>query len=103
MGRGSGDSVCRRSPHSAKPSQASDDSDLLTVTHPFHPLTGERLEILFERRMPAGLAYSCAGGPLGTVMLPATWTDRGGPPATQRLSYEVLVDLAATISALKTH
>jgi hypothetical protein len=53
--------------------------------------------------MPAGLAYSCAGGPLGTVMLPATWTDRGGPPATQRLSYEVLVDLAATISALKTH
>lgn len=53
--------------------------------------------------MPAGLAYSCAGGPLGTVMLPATWTDRGEPPATQRLIYEVLVDLAATISALKTH
>jgi hypothetical protein len=103
MGRGSGDSVCRWSPHRAKPSQASDDSDFLTVTHPFHPLTGERLEILFERRMPAGLAYSCAGGPLGTVMLPATWTDRGEPPATQRLSYEVLVDLAATISALKTH
>jgi len=79
------------------------DPGLLTVTHPFHPLTGERLEILFERRMPAGLAYSCAGGPLGTVMLPATWTDRGGPPATQRPSYEVLVDLAATISALRTH
>ena len=93
----------RRYLHRAKPSQASDDSDFLTVTHPFHPLTGQRLEILFERRMPGGLAYSCAGGPLGTVMLPATWTDRGEPPATQRLSYEVLVDLAATISALKTH
>ena len=53
--------------------------------------------------MPAGLAFSCAGGSLGMVMLPATWTDRGEPPATQRLNYEVLVDLATTIGALKTH
>lgn len=90
----------RRSSHRARTSQTSEDSDFLTVTHPFHPLAGQRLEVLFERRLPAGLAFSCAGGPLGTVMLLATWTDRAGPAAAGRLSYEALVDLAATVTAM---
>ena len=33
--------------------------------------------MLFERRLAAGLAVSCEGGPLGSLMLPLTWTDRG--------------------------
>ena len=53
--------------------------------------------------MPTGLAYSCAGGPLGTVMLPSTWTDRGEAPPARCLTYEGLVDLAATIAALRVH
>jgi Family of unknown function (DUF5372) len=71
------------------------------VTHPFHPLVGRRLEVLFERRMPNGLGYSCDGGELGYMMLPATWTDRGTPEQPARLSYEALVELARVIAGLR--
>ena len=74
----------------------------ITVTHPFHPLSGQRLRVLFERRLAAGLAVSCEGGPLGSLMLPLTWTDRGCAAADGPLTYEVLVSLAAEISAVST-
>jgi Family of unknown function (DUF5372) len=47
------------------------------VTHPFHPLAGQRLRVLFERKLAGGLAVSCEGGPLGSLMVPLAWTDRG--------------------------
>ncbi|MGH8974885.1 MAG: DUF5372 family protein [Acidimicrobiia bacterium] len=75
--------------------------EFVVVTHPFHPLVGQRLEVLFERRMPAGLAYSCDGGALGRMLLPATWTDREMPEQSTRLSYEALVELARVIAALR--
>ncbi len=56
--------------------------------------------MLFERRLPSGLAVSCEGGPLGTVMLPLVWTDRGPAAASMPLSYELLVELAAVVSAV---
>ena len=74
----------------------------VTVTHPFHPLSGQRLRVLFERKLAAGLAVSCEGGPLGSLMLPLTWTDRGCAAADGPLTYEVLVGLAAEISAVST-
>jgi len=75
----------------------------LTVTHPFHPLCGERLRVLFERRYQVtGLAFCCEGGPLGSVMLPITWTDRAEPPGAQALGFEQLVELAALVGALVT-
>ena len=49
----------------------------LVVTHPFHPLRGERLVVLFVRRIGAGRIYVCEGGPLGSVALPEDATDRG--------------------------
>jgi len=55
--------------------------------------------VLFERKLPGGLAVSCEGGPLGSVMLPLAWTDRGPAAAGAPLTYEVLVDLAAVITA----
>jgi hypothetical protein len=74
----------------------------VTVTHPFHPLVGQRLRVLFERRLADGLAFSCEGGPLGSLMLPLVWTDRGPAAAAVPLSYEVLVDLAAEVVAVKS-
>jgi len=71
------------------------------VTHPFHPLAGQRLRVLFERRLAGGLAFSCEGGPLGSLMLPLVWTDRGDAAAAP-LSYEVLVELAEVVAAVKT-
>jgi hypothetical protein len=70
------------------------------VTHPFHPLSGQRLRVLFERKLPSGLALSCEGGPLGSVMLPVAWTDRGPVAAAGTLTYEVLAELAAVVSAI---
>jgi len=71
------------------------------VTHPFHPLAGRRLRVLFERKLAGGLAVSCEGGPLGSVMLPLAWTDRGTGPAGAPLTYEVLIDLAGVITVIK--
>jgi hypothetical protein len=66
-------------------------------------LTGQRLRVLFERRYKAsGLAFCCEGGPLGSVMLPACWTDRGAPTSPRALGYEQLVELASLVSALGT-
>ena len=70
------------------------------MTHPFHPLSGQRLRVLFERKTPGGLAVSCEGGPLGSVMLPLAWTDRGCVAADGPLTYEVLADAAVVISAV---
>ena len=70
------------------------------MTHPFHPLVGQRLPILFTRRRAASRLYVCEGGPLRTVTLPEEFTDRGLPPAPRPLTAEVLAELAATISAL---
>ena len=58
--------------------------------------------MLFERKLPGGLAVSCEGGPLGSLMLPLAWADRGGAAADGPLTYEVLVSLAAEMSAAGT-
>ena len=57
--------------------------------------------MLFERRLAAGLAVSCEGGPLGSLMLPLTWTDRGEPPVARRLSAEGLAGLDTLARSLR--
>ena len=69
----------------------------LVVTHPFHPLCGERLEVLFVRRVGAGRIYVCEGGPVGSVSLPEDATDRGSLLAERPLSIEVLAALVALV------
>jgi hypothetical protein len=72
------------------------------VTHPFHPLSGRRLQVLFERKLPSGVVVSCEGGPLGSVQLPVAWTDRSQPAAQGPLTYEVLIRLAAAVEAVRS-
>ena len=69
----------------------------LVVTHPFHPLCGDRLEVLFVRRVGAGRIYVCEGGPVGSVSLPEDATDRGSQLGEWPLSIEVLVALVALV------
>ena len=57
--------------------------------------------MLFERKLPGGRAVSCEGGPLGSLMVPLEWTDRGPAAAAEPLTYEVLIELAGVISAVK--
>jgi hypothetical protein len=72
------------------------------VTHPFHPLSGQRLQVMFERKLPGGLVVHCEGGPLGSFQLPVAWTDRGQPMAREPLTCEVLAGLAAAIEAVRS-
>jgi hypothetical protein len=56
--------------------------------------------VLFERKLASGVAVSCEGGPLGSLMVPLAWTDRGLVAADAPVTYEVLADLAAVISSV---
>jgi len=56
----------------------------MTMTSPGSTAAAmQRLRVLFERKLPSGLVVSCEGGPLGSVLLPLAWTDRG-PAAADR-------------------
>jgi Family of unknown function (DUF5372) len=95
---GSGCWECRRSRHTAGLSNEFLGS--LVVTHPFHPLAGERLEVLYVRRFPTGRVYVCAGGGGRNVALDEDATDRGLGPAERPLTLEVLVELLAVVVAI---
>jgi hypothetical protein len=72
----------------------------LVVTHPFHPLVGQRLEVLYVRREAAGRMYVCDTGNGRNVKLDEAATDRSPVPADRPLTFEVLVDVAAVVAAL---
>jgi hypothetical protein len=62
--------------------------------------------VLFERtyrHSPLGRVYVCDGGTLGNVTLPESFTDRGAPPAARPLTTDVIIDVAAVVSALRHH
>jgi hypothetical protein len=65
----------------------------VVVTHPFHPLNGQQLDVLFVKRRGDGVVFVCSGGLSGQMTLPQAWTDRGDPPAAHRLSAEGLAAL----------
>ena len=74
----------------------------MVVTHPFHPLFGQRLDVLRVCRYPAGRRYVCDGGAFGRLTLPEDATDRGPEPSGRPLSFEVLVEAAALVAVLGT-
>src|SRR5215471_20973790 len=103
MGAARGSLACPRVPQTARARRDREVREsFVTVTHPFHPLSGRRLRVLFERKLPSGLAVSCEGGPLGSLMLPLSWTDRGPAAAEAPLTCEVLAELAGAVSAVQS-
>jgi hypothetical protein len=72
----------------------------LVVTHPFRPLCGERLEVLYVRRLATGRVFVCDGGAGRNVALVEDATDRGAEPAVVSLTFEVLAGLAAVVAAI---
>ncbi|MFN2505247.1 MAG: DUF5372 family protein, partial [Acidimicrobiales bacterium] len=90
-----------RSPHRARSSRPSAASDSVVVAHPFHPLAGQRLDVILERRRPgAELVLVCEGGPAGRVTIPVAWTDRAPGPLAHRLGPDGLAELARLVAAL---
>jgi hypothetical protein len=98
MGNFAGSGFLRRR-HSAVASN--DPLGLVVVTHPFHPLNGQRLEILFVKRRGDGVVFVCSGGVSGQITLPESWTDRGPTPMLHRLSVEGLAALDALTRSLQ--
>jgi len=54
----------------------------VVVAHPFHALTGQRLEVLFVKRRGPATVFVCSGGVSGQITLPLEWTDRGEPASS---------------------
>jgi hypothetical protein len=94
--------VCPRSAHSARLSKSSPLSDSIVVTHPFHPLFGERLPVIFEKSRPgAERVLVCEGGPAGRVTLQVAWSDRAPARQAHRLGVEGLAELLELAAALE--
>ncbi|MDT5106172.1 MAG: hypothetical protein QOI25_3685, partial [Mycobacterium sp.] len=89
----------RRRRHSAAAS--SDDLGFVLITHPFHALSGQRLEVLFVKRRGADSVFVCSGGVSGQMTVPRSWTDRGESPQLYRLSAEGLAELSAVTRAIQ--
>ena len=49
------------------------------ITHPFHPLRGQRFSVLKIRRVSGVPALSLRHAELGSFAVPQEWTDRGSP------------------------
>ena len=76
--------------------------DSLVVTHPFHPLLGRRLPVLFSAQTRRGLLFVCEADSVRRVTLRQEWTDRGPEPATLRLSAESLTACRSLLDAIVT-
>ena len=75
--------------------------DSVVVTHPFHPLAGQRVAVILERRRGgAEVVLVCEGGPVGRVTLPVVWTDQGPAALGHRLASAGLVELAGLVAAV---
>ena len=79
----------------------SDDLGFVVVTHPFHPLRGQWLAVLFVKRRGTHVVLVCAGTPGGQVTLAPSWTDRSEPAVAHRLSVQGLAELAAATRAIR--
>jgi hypothetical protein len=73
----------------------------LVVTHPFHPLAGRQLPVLYALPTGRGLVLVCEVDGVRRVSLRQEWTDRGPPPGRARLSVEGLTALRALLDTLR--
>ncbi|WP_375373446.1 DUF5372 family protein [Micromonospora sp. ATA51] len=72
----------------------------MTITHPFHPLAGQRVTVLFTARRGGVRMLTCRSGSR-QVTVAESWTDHGPEPQQQRLSVEGLQELLALVAALR--
>jgi hypothetical protein len=71
----------------------------VTITHPFHPLAGQRLAVLFSSQRGGTRMLTCQAGS-GRVTVAESWTDRGPTPARHRLAIEGLLALVGLVESL---
>jgi hypothetical protein len=72
----------------------------LVITHPFHPLKGQRLAVLFSQRKRTGLYFVCEVEGRRRVTVAQEWTDRGVPASNDRLAVEGLTAARSLVDAI---
>jgi hypothetical protein len=78
----------------------------VTITHPFHPLSGQRLQVLYTKWVASTRMYVAGTGQRG-LAIPESWTDRippspaAGGATPQLLDPRVLDDLVHLMEILK--
>ncbi|MFE9690639.1 DUF5372 family protein [Micromonospora sp. NPDC005806] len=73
----------------------------MVVTHPFHPLVGEELPVLFTARMKGVLVFVCEiEDGKRRISLPQSWTDRGPQAGPNRLAVDGLTAARELVDAL---
>jgi hypothetical protein len=72
----------------------------LVITHPFHPLKGQRLTVLFSQRKRTGLYFVCEVEGRRRITVAQEWTDRGVPASTDRLAVDGLTAARSLVDAI---
>jgi hypothetical protein len=70
------------------------------ITHPFHPLNGQRVAVLITMRKRTGLWFLCEVDGGRRVTVRQEWTDRGVPASSDRLAVDGLVAARALVDAI---
>ena len=70
------------------------------ITHPFHPLKGQRLTVLFSQCKRIGLFFVCEVEGRRRVTVAQEWTDRGVPASTDRLAVDGLTAARSLVDAI---
>ncbi|MEA5467225.1 DUF5372 family protein [Leptothoe sp. PORK10 BA2] len=76
----------------------------VTITHPFHPYSGQTFEVLKARRVSGQETVLVKGGISGTFSIPLSWTDRKRPIGYQselRLSPDLFQALLLTLQQIE--
>jgi hypothetical protein len=72
----------------------------LVITHPFHPLNGQSLVVLFMQRRWHGLFFVCEVDGRRRITVAQDWTDRGVAASSDRLAVEGLSAARALIDKI---
>jgi hypothetical protein len=75
-------------------------SDSLAITHPFHPLKGQSLVLLFTQRRRHGLFFVCEVDGRRRITVSPAWTDRGVAASSDRLPVEGLSAARALVDKI---
>lgn len=88
-----------------------DDKELLDwaeITHPFHPLRGQKFPVLKSQKLEQRDVLSLKGSHRGTIVVPRDWTDKADPNpyccsdvASPILSFEHLCTLSDLIAEIR--
>lgn len=74
----------------------------VTITHPFHPLRGQKFEVLFIRSLSEKKIFSLKKPSGESFTIPCEWTDRSNPlQESTILSAHSLLTLSKLIKQIK--